>query len=92
MKLFRSQLEMEVTRGLLAGIGRGAVAGAALSVVTGAAVLSSPAAGVIVVSVPVVANWASAGSVVGGLTGGTVAGLRYRKLQREFLQVFQPAA
>ena len=87
MKRF-TQLEVDITRGLLKGVSRGALAGAVLSVATGAAVVTAPVAGVMVVNTVVLANWAAVGSVAGGIVGGAEAWMKHRKLEKEFGAVF----
>ena len=95
MKLFRTQLELDVTKGLLSGVARGAVAGGVASVATGAALVSLPAGpGAIVVCVATAARWAAVGSVLGGIAGGAGAWIKHRRIDREFAAAFQsvPAA
>ena len=91
MKLFRSQLELDVTKGIIGGVGRGAIAGAALSVGTGAAIVSGPVAGVIAVNTAVVANWAAVGSTLGGIAGGVSEWMKQRSIEKEFRTAFAAA-
>jgi hypothetical protein len=89
MRLPLSQLDLEITRGVLKGMSKGALAGGLLAVATGAAVLALPAVpGAAVVCVATVARWAAVGSVVGGIAGGAGAWYKHRKIEREFGAVF----
>jgi hypothetical protein len=88
MRLPLSQLDLEITRGVLKGMSKGAMAGGAAAVLTGAAVLALPVPGAAVICLATVARWAAVGSVVGGIAGGAGAWYKHRRIESEFGAAF----